>query len=337
MPAKIYLQNVYSLDKPMWHNLGTVGKKKESAEKVYGRMSQVSYSHQPFIISLNGKEVESGNYGIVMTDANGVQHLIGRSKTNYNITQPETYCKMFDVAVGAPVETLGFLDEDASRMFLTWDLPAISVYGDKVQNYGFLAAGFDGNFGANLFLTSVRVVCANTWAMAISSAGDKKGKGKLYGSKHSHINHERDLKIWMEYIHRQATDSVKLYEGLFRKMESIRVTKTVAGNLFAKVYPFKDEIGSYYPEALRGEREALNSEHDNKQQERRDLAMSLFEGAGVQITPTVWGAYNCITEMQNYHIPSKKDTTNSILVGNRQELMAGAFKAFSEYALAKGK
>jgi hypothetical protein len=57
----------------------------------------------------------------------------------------------------------------------------------------------------------------------------------------------------------------------------------------------------------------------------------LFQGKGIEITPTAWGVFNCVTEAENHHKPSKKDTVNSILLGSRANIMEGAMTVISDF------
>ena len=331
MPANVFGNNVYSYENPMWHGLGTVGKRKETAIKVYSRMEQVMFELRPFHIMLNGKMVESKDAAIVRIGESEVQ--VGNTKGRYKITQPARYAEIFDLAVGQHVETMGFLGQKAEKMFITTKLPNIDVFGDEVESYIFLAVGFDGKFGEKIFLTNVRVVCGNTWASATYNAGETNnlGRGALYSGKHCYSNHEAVLAAWLEYVQRDAKERVAIQQGLFRRMEKTRVNKDDAYGLFAQVYPYTNELSSFYPDTLRANQEEKIELTNEKVNERRDLAMSLFEGAGIAITPTAWGVLNSVTEAENHHVPSKKDTAYSILIGNRRETMATAMKVVTEY------
>lgn len=331
MPADIYENNVYSLGKEMWHGLGTVGTVGESAMSVYGRMTPVSFEQRPFGIMLNGSVQDTGkHYGIVRIDDVKGEVVVGQTKGRYVLTQPAEYVQTFDTFVGKNVETMGFLCQQGQRMFITSELPAIDVHGDKVEMYSMLAIGFDGIFGEKLFQTAVRTVCQNTWTQAIADSQNRFG-GATYAGKHNQKDHLKDLGIWMAYVNKQAEESVKIYEGLYRKMEEKPVTLQEAGNLFAKVYSKKDNLGAFHPDELRGKNQGTIDEYNKKQDESIDVAMQLFCGAGIEITKTVYGIFNCITEQENRHRPSKKAIAESILIGNRANTMQRALNIVKEY------
>lgn len=333
MSDNIHENNVYSLKQRVWHNKGRIGQENETALQVYSQMSPVDFVSRPFSVSLNGGVWESNkHFAIIRTGTDG-EKIIGQTKGRYVLTQPLTYCQLFDSTVGKPVETLGFLGTDGDRMFITWDLPFIDVHGDKVQTYGFLAVGYDGMYGEHLYVTNVRVICANTWNAAVSDSesSNNRGRGSLYSGKHNQTNHEKVLGIWMNYITKDAEEHVKLYQNLFCKMQETKIDTSVASNLFSKVYPLKDSLGSFYPDELRTKKEESIEEFNRKQTESQDLAMSLFKGVGIEISPTVWGAFNSVTEAENHHKKSKKDETFSILLGNRHNIMENAMNVMCEY------
>lgn len=331
MSDNIYKQNVYSLKQKMWHGKGVVGSEEETAMSVYGRMIPVEFEQRPFGITLNGEFKETGkHYGIVRSEG-GKEKVIGETKGRYNLTQPVQYATIFDEFVSKPVETMGFLGTHGQKMFITWNLPNIDVHGDKVEMYGFLATGFDGKFGEKLYETGVRVVCNNTWNMAVSDS-EERGRGSVYSAKHSMVDHEERLGIWMRYITSQAESNVEIYQNLFRKMEEKPIGIDDAYGLFSKVYAKKGNIdSSFYPSELIEKDDAKITAYNDSQEEKRDMAIELFKGAGIEITKTVWGAFNCVTELENHKIASKKDTTESILLGNRQGIMQDAMSVMSEY------
>jgi len=333
MTDNIYKQNVYSLKEPMWHGKGTVGEDGEAASSVYGRMSPVEFEQRPFSIPLGGTTVhETKLFGIVRV-GDGKEKLIGEAK-RYNLTQPARYAALFDEYVNRPVETMGFLGSSGQKMFITWNLPNVDVHGDEIRMYGFLAVGFDGKYGEKLYETGVRVVCSNTWNMAVAESSDStKRGGVIYTGKHNMSDHEERLGIWMRYTTKQAEENVLIYQNLFRKMEETPVTNSdLAYNLFSKVYPLKNSLGEFHPDELRGKDQGKIDEYNLSQETKRDLALELFKGKGIAITPSVWGVFNSVTELENHIIPSKKDKTESILLGNRQAIMQNAMSVLSEYA-----
>ncbi|SRR5258706_5160544 len=325
---KVYNNNIYALGKDMWRGLGTVGEVGESAVSINNRMSEVKFESRPFGVMLNGEVQDTGkHYGIVRV-GDKKEVVVGQTKGRYNLTQPSEYAKVFDTYVNKPVESMGYLGTSGQRMFLTSELPAIDVYGDRVDMYLFCAFGFDGIYGEKIYQTNIRFACTNMWNRIVA---DSKNRFGGVSFKHNQKNHLEDLGIWMRYITTQAEQNIKIYEGLYRKMESTQVSIDQAGNLFAKVYAKKDSLGAFHPDELREKNQGTIDEYNQKQDESVDVAMQLFKGAGIEITPTAYGIFNCVTELENRHRMSRKPIAESILIGNRQNTMSYALNVISEY------
>jgi len=342
MSDDVYENNVYSLKEKMWHSKGTVGLINECAKDVYGRMKPVEFFQYPFVANIDGKEFPSKLYGIFRKEGEKVIE-IGECKGRYRIAQPANYVEAFDSYCGKPVETMGFLGSSkADKLFITWVLPQIDVYGNLINMFGFITMGFDGKYGEHLYVTSDRIVCRNTFNFGIRDAiatqnhgyGINGNNGAIYSGKHTRDDHVERFGYWMRYIDQDAEKTVELMKNMFCKMEEKPITIDEAFGLFSNVFPYPNDKSIFCPPELVNEKKEDYNTKVLKADEDRDLAMDLFKGAGIEITNTVFGAFNCITEMQNHHIDSRKnDGTESILIGNRQVVMSRAFNLMSEYAI----
>ena len=334
----IYKNDVYSRGIAMWHNKGRVGLADETAGQVYNAMEAVTFEQHPFSLSVRGKAITNNMLGIVRVEGDSVT-LIGNTKDRYKLLQPIEYASKFDEVIGRPCETLGFLGANADKMFITWKVRAINVHGDVVELYGLLSLGFDGKYGNHLYLTGVRTICQNTHALAIADATKTENQG--YGAdshgavittKHTQQNHLDVLGYWMKWVDEETEKQAQLTEALFVKMEERKLTTDDAYGFFAKVYTYPDEVREYQPVEVRGVEQKKYGEKMQDANQSRDLCMALWGGQGIEIHPTVWGAYNVVTEHQNHHIMSKRsDGTESILIGARGKIMNDAFKVAVEY------
>jgi hypothetical protein len=333
MTDNIYKQNVYSLKEQMWHSKGYVSQVEETAEIAYGHMEEVIYEQRPFSIVLNGELLESKDFGIVRMSG-GKEVLIGHTRGRYSLIQPVEYFQLFDENVKVPVETIGFLGTNAEKLFTSWCLPDIDIHGDVHKLFGMLHVGFDGKYGEHLYIADVRPICANTVAMAIgdSESTNNHGRGSLYSGKHNNDNHKRDLGIWMSYIQRDAEKNVEMIKSLFCKMDSVPLNSDNAYSLFSKIYSVDDIVPDFYPDELRDEKQGKIDDKKETAQERVDLAMNLFQGAGIEIAKNCYGAFNCVTEAENHHVTAKKDRVNSILFGGSALIMNKATSVIGDYA-----
>ncbi|HEY4993205.1 MAG TPA: DUF932 domain-containing protein [Nakamurella sp.] len=71
---------------------------------------------------------------------------------------------------GAVIETAGALG-NGERVFFSMRLPKDVLIGgrDLSQHYITVLAGHDGNFAIRVLVTTVRVVCGNTWQAALAT------------------------------------------------------------------------------------------------------------------------------------------------------------------------
>lgn len=345
MGDDIYENNVYSFLKKMWHIKGTVGQNEETASDVYkGRMKKVNFISSPYSTEIEGVHFDSKTKGIFRVE-NGKVIEIGEFRGDYEITQPDEYIEAFDKYVGKPVETMGFLGASkADKLFITWVLPQIDIHGDIMEIFGMIVAGFNGKFGNHLYATDVRTVCKNTMNLAIHKAMETNNMGRgtfgdngaIFSGKHSRKDHVERLGYWMRYIQQDAENTVSTMRSLFCKMEETPITVDQAFGIVSSVYSYPKDVGTFIPPELVNEENEKYDDGKTKADEKRDLAMSLFDGGGIQITPTVYGAFNAITELENHHVDCRKnDGVESILIGNRQQIMQKAFTIASDYVAVR--
>jgi hypothetical protein len=334
----IYRNNVYSKGESMWHNKGRVGLVDESGEQVYKNMDEVTFEQIPFTLTVDGIVIPNNVFGIVRRDGNK-PILVGTTRDRYNMRQPIEYIRMFDKVIGKPCETLGFLGAKADKLFITWNIPKIDIHGDIMKLFGLISLGFDGKYGNHLYLTGVRTVCENTHARAIAEATSTENqgfgadsKGAVVTTKHTQADHLDVLGYWMKFVDQESTRQAEITKALFMNMEERPLTIDDAYGFFAKVHPFPQDARTYLPPELVAKEQESYAAEMQKAKESRDLLMALFNGAGMGINKTLYGAYNCVTEMQNHHIMAKRnDGTESILIGARGKVMDTAFKVALDY------
>jgi hypothetical protein len=337
----IFGQRFYGHREPAWHLLGFVTQEDMTAgESLTGLGGGYWLEKRPVTVNLNGNEQETGDFAIVRSPTfdDATERIFGYVTKQYNIIQPLRICELFDENVRQPVETLGMLGK-GEKLFLTWKLPDMDVKGDILKLYGFIAAGYDGKFGASLNLVKTRVVCQNTFSSAVSEAENNKvqGQGKVWSGKHNSTNIERDLGIWMEYVQERAETQLAKEQELFVKMaETPMKDKDTIYNLLFKIYPNPAKLPDYYPDKLRQEKQDKIDELVEKSERDADMVMSLFNGQGTAINATTWGLFNAVTEAENWARSTKKDASASIMIGNRSKTMSVALDVIGKYTLAQG-
>ena len=237
MAHEIFGERFYGHRTPAWHNLGFVTQEGLTAqEALAGLGGGYWFDKVPNQVEEDGVLVFAGDYKIRRspTPDDAQYRYFGNVTDRYNILQPLRICEMFDENVGEPVETFGMLGK-GERLFLTWVLNNYTVNGFTHTMNAFLAVGYDAKYGATLNVVDTRVVCRNTWRMAIAEVErkhkNKEGYGRVWTGKHNSPNIERDLGIWMEHVQSQAERDAEFVQQQMQTLASHNVTKDEFYNL----------------------------------------------------------------------------------------------------------
>ena len=339
MSANLFNNRFYGNREPAWHGLGVVSDTDRNAQEALSILGSYFIEKRPVTIFMNGENVETGDYALVRSAVPDDQKEknFGYATKWYNIVQPDTIAQLFDDNVKTCVETMGMLGS-GEKVFLTWVMPSLDIKGDEVKTYGFVACGYDGKFGASLSLVTTRVVCQNTFNIAIaqSESSQTSGRGRVYTGKHNSTNVARDLGIWMEHVQEKALGKVNVLQESFVQMAEKPVDDTASlANLLFQIYPDPKEVPADYPEKLRGEKQVKVDDLMEKATNDRRLVEALFNGEGTAINATAWGLFNAVTEYENWGRSTKKPAEYSILMGNRANTMANAYQTINNWVAGK--
>lgn len=246
----------------------------------------------------------------------------------YHIVQPSQLVDAFDEKVRESIETLGFIS-DGRKMFLTWRLPKLVIGEvDEVDLFGQVMFGFDGVFSSRVNIGSVRIVCANTFSMALGEEKVEKeknrGRGNIYTGKHSNKNLLNEIGIWMGYVQQNAKISAGLVGGFFKKLAETPIHhERQALDLISATWPNPAPVSAWYPSELKVKKEEKIEAEREKMEEIRDGVMNCYETKSDELLKedTYWRLFNAGTYYFNHVQKSKKDTAYSIVFGNRSAEM----------------
>lgn len=229
---------------------------------------------------------------IVCVVAKGNAEALSVVSSRYQIVQPHEVLEFFRDLVGAggfTINTAGAL-RGGRRI---WALAEVGekarVVGDDIiRGYLLLATSCDGGLATTARFTSVRVVCANTLAMA-----------------------ERDAKKHISIPHSTKFDpaAVKAAIGIAtNSFEEFMVRARLLADKPVSVQTAEDFIAKLL--TRRGEAEA---KYDVRASRGFASVMDLFNGAGIGAEMdgsrgTAWGLVNAVTE----YIDHRKQTTGII-------------------------
>jgi phage/plasmid-like protein (TIGR03299 family) len=169
---------------------------------------------------------------------------------------------------------------------------------DKIDNYLLINTSHDGSIAIQASITPVRVVCANTLNLALTSLKGKKNAPKqTFKIRHTQTAEGKIA------VAREALGLAKVYLDEFSTMAQdmiqTEITKKQFDDIVALAYPApeKDAKGSF-----------------KKYDAKVDLLQAIYVGDyNNTISGTAWGAYNALTERLDWYRSGRGGSNESIL------------------------
>jgi hypothetical protein len=319
---------VYSQSLPMWHGLGTVNDKEQTAEQTMNEtfLGGFPIELRQYSYPLNGQTVEDGDCVIVRGACkySPLEVKLGVCTSKFHPLQPAEVATCFDENVNRPVETMGFLGQ-GEDMFISWKMPSFEVkVGDELKLFGVVRTGFDTMHGPRLMTSIFRPVCQNTITMAerwSEQNSDGNGKGMIWKGKGTSLNLLRDMGYWMKHVEQNAEREQALLKDFFALLAKTPVkSQKEADEIIYEAYPDSGDLSGYWPEELRQTKQETTLEFNQKQEGIRYGIGTLFAGAGAGITPDWYGLVNATSEYFCHYQPSKRPISGSVMWGARSKL-----------------
>ena len=286
---------------PAWHGLGTTvegtlnSKDALKAASLDWSVSKTSIDS----ITVDGKTIVSNTSIITRPGEAGQLIHLGTVGKRYVPIQNEAAFSFFDSIIGeghACYETAGALFQ-GKKVWIQADIPA-SAFGqgsDETKIKVLLTNSHDGEGCLEALVTPVRVVCWNTYSVAI------RGVKNRFRVRHLE-NWSSEQKI---IAARQVLGITKTYgELLEKKFEAFR-SKGLTKDAF--VENFLDKLFVLPEDEGRAKVIMKN---------RRDNVIALFENGAGNEGKTVWDGFNAITEWAN-HGSTFKETEQTSAAENR--------------------
>jgi len=168
---------------------------------------------------------------------------------------------------------------------------------DKIDNYLLINTSHDGSIAIQASITPVRVVCANTLNLALSSFKGKKDVKQTFKIRHTQTAEGKIA------VAREALGLAHKYIDEFSTMANEMIQTEITQAQFDKIVelaypaPTKDAKGS---------------------QKKYDAKIDLLQGIYVgkyndTISGTAWGAFNALTERLDWYRNSRGGNNESIL------------------------
>ncbi len=264
-----------------WHGLGVkVDQAPTSAEAI--KLAGLDWDVVQSPVMVNGLEVPG--YLANVRDSDG--SVLGITSDKYKPVQNREAFDFTDAMIGAGCryETAGSLKE-GKLIWLLALTDSRKILGDEVQQYLTFATGHDGKTPVKVFDTSTRVVCANTFQLALSNAK------RVWTFEHQNGVHEKlnEFRVTMENA-RNYMDSLEIRaQELFDQKITTRNLNKIMDQVFGDEDEFEDQ-------PMKQKRiVALKNRVITVYNDREDLQN--FRGSA-------WGLYNAFADVAAHGTPT---------------------------------
>jgi hypothetical protein len=157
-------------------------------------------------------------------------------------------------------------------------------------------------------------------AEANAEKGKNRGRGTIYAGKHSNKKLLYELGEWMEHIHQNAEQQSRLTTDFFKRLVNSPIHhEQQAKDLIYETWSDPKPIPDFFPDTLRAKEQEKVDAMAEKAENIRAGVYDYFTGSdGIAIdTTNYYGLFNACTQYFNHGQKSKKDTSYSIVWGNR--------------------
>lgn len=276
---------IYGLNKPAWHGLGTVFPGLFSPLRVFAE----GVGHRDIIevpVILDGMELDDKK-GLVGLTSKGAKVPLAVVGQNYGVLKSETVYQILQEVYGgrAVVETAGTLRNGKREWILVkrdeWDVKS----GDKVMCYDLWLNRHDGSGCFELHRTNVRVVCANTWKLAVSA-----------GERAISVRHTCNVE-----------DMVRNSIEALRSLEEIEAKQRLVAKLLATRLMSKVEATDFFANLLNLKRDDYNRGYSGSTRSINmvEEMLHLFKRGAGNSGETRWDAFNAVTEFVDHSRSSR--------------------------------
>ncbi len=276
------------VDEVPWHGLGT---RLDSPATAKDAITAASLDYEVVLSDLFTKDgvLVPGRKGAIRTDSNDVLGVVGNS---YVPIQNRDCFSFLDAVVadgGLRYHTAGALRK-GEKIWLLAKLPGhirVRFSDDISEKYLLLSNSHDGSSCLRVFFTTIRVVCANTLAMA-----DREGQGEGIS-----IRHQGDLTSKIRQAREVLGIAARYFDDLAGQFD-----------LLARHQPTYAQVSGYFKALVPDPEEGNRTRAENV----RNELFQLFEhGRGQeipQIRGTTWAALNAVTEYVDHLRPTRAKT-----------------------------
>lgn len=296
-----YFENgVFTDNRPAWHGMGiVVGDSHLTKERIFELVPEIA---SPVLQSadLFASYVVNDEVLIAVTNESRANirlldgKVLGVVSPTYELVQND---EVFDlgehiVEAGGLWKTAGTLREGRQVWGLLEIPDAAKIAGEEYQSMLLLTNSFDGSMGVKVLTTDIRVVCANTLAIALNGA-----------DRSFSIRHTTNARLRLHEAKAALQLSYSYHEHMRVLGEELAKKKVTQGDvlaMIARVFP-------YTPEAEVNERKAKRID------ERRSDTMTVWMDSPnlVDIRKTAWGFVQAVSEFEQHYSSMRLATSEA--------------------------
>lgn len=264
-----------------WHRLGTRLERPATAAEAITAAGLGYEVSMASLYTAEGTEVPQRK-AVVRTDSNQILGVVGNS---YVPIQNRECFQFLDAVVAEgqlQYHTAGALGS-GERVWMLAKLPGfirVKASDDHVEKFLLLSNSHNGSSALRVFFTPIRVVCANTLAIA-----NRRGEGQGVT-----VLHKGDLGAKVREAQKVLGLAVRFYDNV-----------EVGINHLARQYPTKAQLANYFRALYPNPEEGNKTRARNT---RKELFRLFEEGRGqdiYEVRNTWWSAYNAVTEYVDHH------------------------------------
>lgn len=320
------IETMFSVRELPWHGLGTVLESAPSvADAIRAAGLDWDVELRP-VVTVDGAAVP-GTFASVRTSDGRVLGCVGSSYAPLQNREAFAFFDPFLAAGEATLETAGSLRE-GSRIWILARLardPSVIAGDDEVRKYILLANGHDGSLCVQVGFVPIRVVCANTLALAQRSKA----------SRLLRVRHQKNVAATLTALHDVMNTANAEFEATaeqFRWLASRGVDEDDLRRYVRTVFSrgALPSAGEAAPEVV--DAEIALDEPAERGGRLFDSVRRLFESGRGNDRPAVrgtwWAAYNAVTEYLAHERGGDRDTRiNSLWFAGGSRLNERALKA----------
>jgi phage/plasmid-like protein (TIGR03299 family) len=310
---------------PAWHGLGTVLPERCSAFEALD-VAKMNWTVQvcPFTCDMNGQEVFGGDFRAVIRE--DTKEVFATCSSDYRAIQNADIADMaYEISnqSGRAVESAGSIRGGRKVWFLL-DMGTIyAAQDDKVKPYLFFGASHDLSMSLTVGTIATRVVCANTFKIALSEMGDNALKIRHTLSASDRVQRIKDMLT-------QPQQSVKAFADDVVRMVDAPITDDQIQSFFTSVW--QKAYGKLTEADIKGDTRRATVFQKEVGTWLRNFKID-HRQTSVSTSGSVWSAFNAITQFANHEKTvrmEREDGTRrkeSVLFGTSAKLNSVAYQS----------